>query len=376
MPISTADKLLRLSLTTFPFINESQFFPALSTYKVDRVFDLVQFEEAMAHFFRGNPFFSKCHLIELTFDSPQDFPLSSFQGLLSEKYESFYDSFLVASVTYRSDPHMQGIFTCVPFPVQDGYKCFRFHQALMSTLKSRRDEFQIARGLADLGVQSDELADFMPPVEKSLSSEVKELPVAFTESYGVPTKIGPYLDRMKAKFLDRDCENMFVLKNSLYSPNLPLGNSLLFLTVPRSIVARSTGLQIRDHYHAEEQRQMGLLARLSLRDDFFDAGRARIGEMIATPNVFCVNNYGDVSSRDGSEIHAGRGTLTKYQWHMPMIVLGLVAGERAGLSFTITIRDKAFNFETVPRASHQDEIGKGALETAGQSPSYESPVRR
>jgi hypothetical protein len=363
MPISTADKVLRLSLTTFPFINDSQFFPALSTYKVDRVFDLTQFEEAMAHFFRGNPFFSKCHLLELTFDSPQDFPLSSFQGLLSEKYESYSDSFLVASVTYRSDPHLQGIFTCMPFPLQDGYKCFRFHQALMKTLKTRQDDFQIARGLADLGIRPGELADFMPAVEKSQSSEGKELPVAFTESCDVSTKIGPYLDKMKAKFLDRDSENMFILKNSLYSPNLPLGNSLLFLTVPRDVVARSTGLQIRDYYHAEEQKQMDLMSRINLRDDFFEAGQARIGKMIATPNVFCVNNYGDVSARDGSEIHASQGTLTKYQWHMPLIVLGLAAGERAGLSFTISIRGKAFNFNTVTRASHQDDIENSRTES-------------
>ncbi|MFD4433760.1 hypothetical protein [Nocardia sp. NPDC058497] len=364
MPISTADKLLRLSLTTFPFINESQFFPALSTYKVDRVFDLAQFEEAMAHFFRGNPLFSKCHLIELTFDSPQDFPLASFQGLLSDKYESYCDSFLVASITYRSDPHMQGIFTCVPFPLQDGYKCFRFHQALMKTLKTRQDEFQIARGLADLGIRPDELSDFMPPVETSSSSEVKELPVGFTESCAAPTKIGPYLDKMKTEFLDRDSENMFILKNSLYSPDLPLGNSLLFLPVPRSVVERSTGIQIRDYYHTEEQRQMDQLSRLTLRDDFIEAGRARIGEMIATPNVFCVNNYGNVSARDGSDIHASQGTLTKYQWHMPMLVLGLAAGERSGLSFTITIRDKAFNFKTVARASQQDDNGKEAIENS------------
>jgi hypothetical protein len=83
--------------------------------------------------------------------------------------------------------------------------------------------------------------------------------------------------------------------------------------------------------------------------------------MMATPNVFCVNNYGDVSARDGSEIHASQGTLTKYQWHMPITVLGLAASERAGLSFTITIRDKAFNFETA-RASHQDDISKGPIE--------------
>ena len=93
MPISTADKLLRLSLTTFPFINESQFFPALSTYKVDKVFDLAQFEEAMAHFFRGNPLFSKCHLIELTFDSPQDFPLSSFQDSFRKNMKATMTAF-------------------------------------------------------------------------------------------------------------------------------------------------------------------------------------------------------------------------------------------------------------------------------------------
>ncbi|MGX1776773.1 hypothetical protein ACWIGW_31995 [Nocardia brasiliensis] len=194
MPISTADKVLRLSLTTFPFINASQFFPALSTYAVERVFDLTEFEKAMVHFFRGNPLFATCHLIELTFDSPQDFPLSSFQGILSEKYESYCDSFLVASVTYRCDPHLQGIFTCVPFPLQDGYKCFRFHQALMSTLKTRRDEFHIARGLADLGIRSDELAEFVPPVDAASASDVKELPVTFTESQDAPTKIGPYLE--------------------------------------------------------------------------------------------------------------------------------------------------------------------------------------
>jgi hypothetical protein len=361
MPISTADKMLRLSLATFPFINAAQFFPALSTYRVDRVFDLAEFEEAMAHFFRGNPFFFKCHLMELTFDSPQDFPLSSFQALLSDQYPSFCDGLLVASVTYRSDPHMQGIFTCVPFPLQDGYKCFRLHQALMATLKTRRDEFQIARGLADLGIRPDELAEFVPPVDTSPSNEVRELPVAFSESSDAPTRIGPYLEKMKAEFLGRSSANMFILKNSLYSPDLPLGNSLLFLTVPRSVVTRSTGLQIRDYYHTEEKRQTDLLSRLDLRDDFFEAGRARIGGMIATPNVYCVNNYGNVSAHDGSDFHASRGMLMKYEWHVPILVLRLAAGERSGFSFTITIRDKAFNFKTTALASHQEDMGKETI---------------
>jgi hypothetical protein len=359
MPLSIADKVVRLSLTTFPFIDASQFFPALSTYKVDRAFDLTEFEEAMRHFFRGNPLFSKCHLVELTFDTPEDFPLLSFQGLLAEKYESYYDSLLLASVTYRSDPHLQGIFTCMPFPLQDGYKTFRFHQALMRTLKTRQDGFQITQGLAELGIRADELADFLPPAEASPSGASKELPVTFAEGSDSPVKIGPFMEKMKADFLDRDSANMFVLKNSLYSPKLPLGNSLQFLTVPRSVIAQSTGIQIRDYYRAEEQRQMDLLSRIERREDFIEAGQARIGKMIATPDVFAVNNYGNVSAHDGSDAHADQGTLAKYEWHMPLIVLGLTAGERSGLSWTITIRDKAFNFATV-RTSLRDDTVKAA----------------
>lgn len=356
MPVSIADKILRLSLTTFPFIDASQFFPSLSTYKVERAFDLTEFEEAMKHFFRGNPLFSKCHLVELTFDSPEDFPLSSFQGLLAERYESFYDSFLLASVTYRSDPHLQGIFTCIPFPLQDGYKVFRFHQALMKTLKTREDGFQIAQGLAELEIRADELADFLPPAQTSPSGESKELPVTFTEGAEPPVKIGSFLERMRTDFLDRDSANMFVLKNSLYSPKLPLGNTLRFLTVPRSVIEQSTGIQIRDYYRAEEQREIEALSRLERREDFIEAGGARIGRMIATPDVFAVNNYGNVSAHDGSDVDADKGTLVKYEWHMPLIVLGLTVGERSGLSWTITIRDTAFNFATVRTSLQGDAV--------------------
>lgn len=365
MPVSIADKLLRLSLTTFPFINASQFYPALSTYRVDRAFDLTQFNDALAHYFRGNPFFSKCHLTELTFDSPEDFPLSSFQGILAKHFENYYDSFLVASVTFRSDPHTQGIFTCVPFPLLDGYKCFTFHQTLMKTMKTGSDQFQIAQSLADLGISPDDLADFMPPVEASSGGEVNKLPVRFTQTVDPRTKIGPYLDKMKTKFLDRDSQNMFILKNALYSPDLPLGNSLLFLTVPREAVSKSTGIQIRDYYHAEEQLQMEQLSRLDQRDDFIEAGRARIGAMIATPDVFCVNNYGDVTALDGSDFHPDRALLMKYEWHVPIIVLGLAAGARSGFSFTITIRENAFNCDTVALTSPQGDVGEGALEPTG-----------
>lgn len=356
MPVTLADKVLRLSMTTFPFINASQFFPALSTYKVERAFDLAEFDEAMTHFFRGNPLFSKCHLVELTFDTPEDFPLLSFQALLAEMYESYYDSFLLASVTYRSDPHLQGIFTCVPFPLQDGYKCMRFHQALMKTLKTQQDGFQIVQGLEELGIRADDLADFVPPVETVPSGADKELPVTFTEGWAAPLKIGPYLEKMQGDFLTRDSENMFVLKNSLYSPNLPLGNSLQFLTVPRDVVEQSTGIQLRDYYRAEEQRQMDALSGIERREEFVEAGGARIGKMIATPHVFCVNNYGNVSAHDGTDIDGDRGTLVKYQWHMPIIVLGLTAGEKSGLSWTITVRDKAFNFATVRRPVPQGDI--------------------
>ncbi|MFI7601238.1 hypothetical protein [Actinoplanes sp. NPDC049681] len=351
MPRTLADKVLRLSLTTFPHRDAAQFFPALSTYQVERPFDLVEFEEAVTHFFRGNPLFSKCHLVELTFDTPEDFPLSSFQELLAEKYESFYDSFLLASVTYRSDPYRQGIFTCMPFPLQDGYKVFRFHQALMKTLKTRKDGFQIAQGLAELGVRVDELADLVPPAETAPSGANKKLPTTFAESCTSPVKIGPFLERMKADFLHRNCENIFVLKNSLYSPKLALGNSLQFLPVPRSVVEQSSGIQIRDYYRAEEQRQMDLLSRAESREDFIEAGKTRIGWMSATPKIFAVNNYGNVSAHDGSDTHADQGMLMRYEWHMPSIVLELTAG----VSWTITIRDKAFNFETV-RPEFQDDM--------------------
>ncbi len=324
-------------------------------------FVLVQVEGALAHFFRGNTFFTKCHLTEMTFDSPADFPLSSFQGVLAEKFADYYDSFLIASVTFRSDPHTQGVFTCVPFPLLDGYKCFTFHQTLMKTLKSGRDEFQIAKGLTDLGIRPDDLVDLVPPAQASSGGEVNKLPVRFTQTVDPRTRIGPYLDKMKAKFLDRSSENMFILKNALYSPDLPLGNSLLFLTVPRDVVAQGTGIQIRDYYHGEEQKQMAHLFRIEQRDDFIEAGRARIGAMIATPDVFCVNNYGDVTALDGSDSHADRALLTKYEWHVPIIVLGLAAGERSGFSFTITIRDKAFNCDTVALSSPPVDINEGAL---------------
>ncbi|MFF3890484.1 hypothetical protein [Streptomyces sp. NPDC001914] len=360
MPLSIADKILRLSLTTFPFIDASQFFPSLSTYKVDRTFELAEFEEAMTHFFRGNPLFSKCHLVELTFDTPEDFPLSSFQGLLAEKYESYYDSFLLASVTYRSDPHLQGIFTCIPFPLQDGYKVFRFHQALMSTLKTRQDGFRIAEGLAELEIRADELAAFLPPAQTSPSGATKELPVTFSEGSDAPVKIGSFLERMRTDFLDRDSANMFVLKNSLYSPKLPLGNTLRFLTVPRSVIEQSSGIQIRDYYRAEEQREIDALSRIERREDFIEAGQARIGKMIATPDVFAVNNYGNVSAYDGSDALADQGMLVKYEWHMPLIVLGLTVGERSGLSWTITIRDKAFNFATVRNSPQGEAVAAGA----------------
>ncbi|MEV4761481.1 hypothetical protein AB0J89_02470 [Micromonospora chokoriensis] len=352
MAVSLADKVLRLSLTTFPIINASQFFPALSTYRVERTFDLAEFEQAVTHFFSGNPLFAKCHLIELTFDTPEEFPLSSFQELLAEKYEDFHDSFLLASVTYRSDPSRQGIFTCMPFPLQDGYKVFRFHQALMKTLKTRKDAFQIAQHLEELGIRSDELVDLVPPVEKSPSGANKKLPVDFAESCTSPVKIGPFLDKMRADFIARDCKNMFVLKNSLYSPKLTLGNSLQFLPVPRNVVEQSSGIQIRDYYRDEEKRQMDLLSGVERREDFIEAGRTRIGWMSATPEIFAVNNYGNVSAHDGSDAHPNRGVLVRYEWHMPSIVLELTAG----VSWTVTIRDKAFNFETVRTAPRDGSV--------------------
>ena len=129
MPLSMVDKIIRLSLMSFPNpLDVTQFYPALSTYSVEQPFSLGDFQEAVDYFLDENPLFPNCHLIERQFEDPEEFPVSSFQRVVLEEYPNYYDGFLLMSVTYKSNPNIQGIFTAFPMSMQDGYRCFRFHQ--------------------------------------------------------------------------------------------------------------------------------------------------------------------------------------------------------------------------------------------------------
>jgi hypothetical protein len=163
MPLSMIDKMIRLNLMTFPRpLNVAQFYPALSTYSVEQPFSLDDFRDAADFFLDENPLFPKFHLIERQFESPEEFPVSSFQGIVLDEYPNYYDGFLLMSVTYKSDPNVQGIFTAFPMSMQDGYRCFLFHQALMSTMKAGKDQFRIAEAIADLQLQTADLDQYLP----------------------------------------------------------------------------------------------------------------------------------------------------------------------------------------------------------------------
>lgn len=339
------DKAIRLSLLTYPrTLGVSQFFPALSTYRVERPFSVGELREAVGHFFAGNPFLSRCHLIERRFKTPEEFPLSSFQGIVIDDYSAYYDSFLLMSVTYESDPALQGFFTIFPISMQDGYMCFRFHQAPMKTVKSGRDQFRIAETIKQLRMQTSDLAQYLPRKKSHIDKHeaVRNVPFEVQEVVEPALKIGPYMDSIKAEFLARSCETLIVLKNASYASNLCFGDWLIFLRVPREVVARSTGMQIRDYYNAQEVALGNALAALERPEDFARVGAGLIPEMLTHPRRFCVNNYGNVSQHDGSDFAPTKGVLIKYQWHMPTVVLGLMSGDESGVDWTITINGKAF----------------------------------
>lgn len=345
MQLSMHDKAIRLSLMTYPrTLGVSQFFPALSTYRVERPFSVGELRQAVGHFLNGNPLFSTCRLIERRFKHPDEFPLSSFQGVVIDDYSTYYDSFLLMSVTYESDPTLQGIFTVFPISMQDGYMCFRFHQALMKTAKSGRDQFRIAETIKELGMQTSDLAQYLPRKKSYIDKHeaVRNVPFEIQEVVEPALKIGPYMDSIKAEFLARSCETLIVLKNASYASNFCFGDWLIFLRIPREVVARSTGMQIRDYYNAQEVELGKALASLERPEDFEKIGRSLIPEMLTHPRRFCVNNYGNVSQYDGSDLAPSKGVLIKYQWHMPTVVLGLMAGDGSGVDWTITINGKAF----------------------------------
>ncbi|MFG2285061.1 hypothetical protein ACGFOU_03145 [Streptomyces sp. NPDC048595] len=326
----------------------TQFYPALSTYSVEQPFSLGDLREAAGHFCDENPFFPKCHVIERQFDSPEEFPVSSFQGIVVDEYPNYYDGFLLMSVTYKSDPHIQGIFTAFPMSLQDGFRCFRFHQTLMSTMKTGKDQFRIAETLAELQLQTADLDQYLParkPVVEEHEA-VHVMPWKLRETVEPALKIGSYLDMVKAEFIKRSSGYLMVMKNVSYASSLPFGNHLMFLFVPGEVVARSSGVQIRDHYKELAAEAEKTLAQLETPEDFTRAGEAVFPGIATHLRRFGVNNYGDVSQYDGSDFCPEKGTLVKYQWHMPLLVSRSAAEEGGGMHMTITINGKAFNFLT------------------------------
>lgn len=352
MPLSMVDKIVRLSLTSFPHpLNVTQFYPALSTYSVEEPFSLDDVRSAVNHYCEENPFFPKCYVIEREFDDPSDLPISAFQGIVHDEYANYCDGFLLMSVTYRSSPTLQGIFTAFPMSMQDGYRCFRFHQALMSTMKAGKDQFRIADSIADLQLQTADLAEYLPVRKPIIDKDeaVRSMPWEMRETVEPSQKVGAHLDMIKAEFLRRSSENLLVMKNVSYAANLLFGNHLVFLFVPREVVARCSGAQIRDYYQHQAIEAEKTVAQLETAQDFARAGEAVLPGIAAHPRRFGVNNYGDVSQYDGSDSCPEKGTLVKYQWHMPYIVSRGAAQEGSGMHMTITINGKAHSFLTEQR---------------------------
>ncbi len=352
MPLSMVDKMIRLNLMTFPRpLSVAQFIPALSTYSVEQPFSLEDFRDAVSYFFDENPLFSKCHLIERQFDSPEDFPISSFQGIVLDEYANYYDGFLLMSVTYKSDPSIQGIFTAFPMSMQDGYRCFRFQQALMSTMKTGEDQFRNAEMVAESELQAADLVQYLPVRKPSFDEgeTVRDMPWTLRETIEPTLKIGPHLDMVKEEFLKRDCGNLLVMKNASYGSNLLYGNHLMYLFVPGEVVARSSGIQIRDYYNALALETEKSVAQLETPEEFAKAGSAVLPGIGAHPRRFGVNNYGDVSRYDGSDFRPEKGALVRYQWHMPYVVSRGAAAEGSGMHMTYTLNGKAFGFLTESR---------------------------
>ncbi len=352
MPLSMVDKIIRLNLKSFSRpLNVTEFIPALSTYSVEQPFSLDDFRGAVSHYFNENPFFSKCYLIERQFEDPEEFPISSFQGVILDEYPNYYDGFLLMSVTYKSNPNIQGIFTAFPMSMQDGYRCFRFQQALMSTMKTGKDQFRIAETIAELQLQTADLEQFLPEKKPFVDEDdaPRLMPWELRETVEPAQKIGPHLDMVKAEFLRRSSENLLVMKNASYASSLHFGNHLIYLLVPREVVARSSGSQIRDYYKAQADETVKTIAQLETPEELAAAGEAVMPGIISHPCRFGVNNYGDVSRYDGSDFYPAKGTLLKYQWHMPYAVSRGAAAERSGMHMTFTLNGKAHHFLTERR---------------------------
>jgi hypothetical protein len=59
------DKMMRLALFTYPQpLDITQFYPALSLYRVYRPFSLADVRSAAEYYLKENPFFARFHLVE------------------------------------------------------------------------------------------------------------------------------------------------------------------------------------------------------------------------------------------------------------------------------------------------------------------------
>jgi len=336
------DKMMRYSLTAYPpQLTVSFFYPALSTYKVANHFSLDEFRAALAHYFHSNPIFSTCELQELEFETPDSFSVNNFQRYVTEYYLKYFASFLVLSVRYKSNPNLQGIFTVFPIQLMDGFKAFMFHQALMKTLKSKQDEFHIKQSILANNLKVDDLAQYMPVPQPTISPEerLEKLPFTIIETEHTALKIPGFLEKIQKDFIDKECKNLVYVKNS--SPSTILfGSFLMILKSTEEIVVNSTGEQLKHHHDAQAANWQQMLSDLDDTTQIAEVARGFFPGMAKLPALYIINNYGNVNSFLNKEVDAEKGHLIKFQWHMPFGVLALMKA----VIWTITIGDKAFTF--------------------------------
>ena len=342
---TTLDKAIRRSLCTVPReYGAADFYPALSTYRVARPFGAEELGRAVRPYFAANPLFQRCELQERVLDAPESLPLADFQALLVDEYRRYCDGFLLMSVRYRSDPTLQGIFTCFPMPMMDGFKCFLFHQALMRSLKSGRDEFRMREAAARHGLRLGDLERYVPRARRALlpGEDVRRIPRTMVETAGPARGTIPLLTAVRDTMAASGCRSLLTLKNASHgaADDLLFGNLLLFPVLPEEKVLRSSGEQIRRQLREEEARCQARLESLREYEHFVRAGQELAPSLAAWPDIYGLNNYGDCTAHSGIDLAPERGRLIRYQWHMPASIVSLFKGAR----WTLTLAGEAQTF--------------------------------
>lgn len=343
--LNRLDKAIRLSLCASPReYGVAEFYPALSTYRVERPFGVRVLRRAVSRYFVANPLFQRCEVQERVFDSPEAFTLADFQGLLIDEHPRYWEGFLVVSVRYRSDPTLQGIFTGFPMPMMDGFKCFLFHQALMRSLKSGRDEFRMAQVAARHGLQFGDLERYLPRARRTIlpGENLRSIPRTMVESAGPVRGTTALLTDVRDTMSASGCRSLLVLRNASHgaADDLLFGNLLLFPVLPADRVLGCSGEEIRRHIGDEEGRCQAMLDALREHEQFVRAGQALAPSLASKPDLYGLNNYGDCTARSGLDFAPGRGHLVGYQWHIPAALVTLFKRVR----WTITLGATARNF--------------------------------